>query len=38
MQRGSTDDRREEEEGRGEVVSVSMLLALIGVFRKVFDK
>ncbi len=29
---------QEEEEGRGEVVSVSTLLVLIGVHRKVFDK
>lgn len=29
---------QEEEEGRGEVVSVSTLLVLIGVLRKVFDK
>lgn len=29
---------QEEEKGRGEVVSVSTLLVLIGVLRKVFDK
>ena len=29
---------QEEEEDRGEVVSVSALLVLIGVLRRVFDK